>query len=145
MKLTACIEEGRHEPGKPVHSFGKIGIDYESKDMTLSSDIDLINGPSLQGCVLLTFFNRLKIGGEFLCNTHFDEKEKPEIIDCNIGVSLLHGTDTSLSMRTLDLFDVFRFGYIQHRIGSADLDLGVRVDYRVRSNHQRLSLGGKWR
>jgi hypothetical protein len=25
LKCTACIEDGRQEPGKPLHSFGKLG------------------------------------------------------------------------------------------------------------------------
>jgi hypothetical protein len=132
------------EPGKPVHSFGKIGIDYEASDMTVSADVDIINGPSVQGCALLNFYKRLNIGGEFLCNTHFDEKEKPEIIDCNVGISF-NTTDLSLSVRTVDLFDIFRFGYVQRNVAALDLDLGARVDYRIRNNHQRLTLGGKWR
>lgn len=144
LKLTACIEDGRQEPGKPVHSFGKIGVDYERPDMTISADVDIINGPSVQGCALLNFHNRLRIGGEFLCNTHFDEKEKAEIIDCNIGASL-NISDVTLSVRTVDLFDIFRFGYVQRRVASLDLDLGAQVNYRIRNNHQRLTLGGKWR
>lgn len=119
-------------------------MDYDRKDMTLSADIDIINGPSVQGCALLNFYNRLNIGGEFLCNTHFDEKEKPEIIDCNVGVSF-NTSDLALSMRTVDLFDIFRFGYVQHRVAKLDLDLGVRVDYRIRNHHQRLTVGGKWK
>mmetsp|Transcript_4596 Transcript_4596/g.7784 ORF Transcript_4596/g.7784 Transcript_4596/m.7784 type:complete len:294 (+) Transcript_4596:202-1083(+) len=144
LQLTACIEDGRMEPGKPVHSFGKVGLDYEVKDMTVSADIDLINGPSLQGCALLNFYKRLNIGGEFLCNTHFDEKEKPEIIDCNVGIAF-NTSELSLSVRTVDLFDIFRFGYVHHNVASLDLDLGARVDYRIRNDHQRLTLGGKWR
>ena len=127
-----------------MHSFGKIGLDYEKKDMSLSADVDIINGPSIQGCALLNFYNRLNLGGEFLCNTHFDEKEKAEIIDCNVGMSF-NATDTSLSVRTADLFDIFRFGYVQRNVAALDLDLGVRVDYRIRNHHQRLTVGGKWR
>lgn len=144
VRMTACIEEGRPEPGRPVHSFGKIGLDFETNDITLSADVDLINGPSVQGCALLNFFDRLNLGGEFLCNTHIDEKDQPEIIDCNVGVSF-EASDSALSIRTVDLFDIFRFGYVQHQVASLDLDLGIKVDYRIRNNRQRLTLGGKWR
>lgn len=144
LQLTACIEDGRMEPGKPVHSFGKIGVDFDGGDMSVSADIDVINGPSLQGCALLNFYNYLNIGGEFLFNTHFDEKEKPEIIDCNVGIAL-NTTNVSLSVRTVDLFDIFRFGYVHRQVANHDLTLGAKVDYRIRNNHQKLTLGGKWR
>ena len=78
VKLIACIEDGRVETGRPLHSFGKIGMDYTTtissqngteNNVAAQLDIDVVNGPSLQGTALFAA-PRFRVGGEFLFNTH---------------------------------------------------------------------------
>jgi hypothetical protein len=76
FKLVTCIEDGRVEPGKPLHSFGKLGVDYTTalgtttgNNLAAQLDVDIVNGPSIQGAALFSF-PYFRIGGEFLCNTH---------------------------------------------------------------------------
>jgi hypothetical protein len=143
LKLVACIEDGRVEPGKPLHSFGKLGFDYSLKDkVAAQGDIDIINGPSVQG----SFFCQLRflqIGGEFMWNTHMDDKNsKPELVDLNVGGAII-GADWFTSIRTTNLFSNIRVGYTS--VLSKTLNFGALVNYRVFQNQQSVLIGGLWR
>mmetsp|Transcript_16776 Transcript_16776/g.25209 ORF Transcript_16776/g.25209 Transcript_16776/m.25209 type:complete len:292 (-) Transcript_16776:82-957(-) len=142
FKLTACIEDGRQEPGKPLYSFGKLGLDYCVENFSAQTDLDVVNGPSLQGCALLSF-PYLRLGGEFLCNTHLEDKRKhPELLDLNVGMSVL-GSEWAASVRTTNLLGNIRLGYLCNI--SRTVDVGVMVDYRILYNDQSLLVGGIYR
>lgn len=143
LKLVACIEDGRVEPGKPLHSFGKLGFDYCHKDkVSAQGDVDIVNGPSIQGSFLCQL-RFLQIGGEFMCNTHLEDKNsKPELVDLNVGGAFV-APDWFASVRTTNLFSNIRVGYTC--VLSRTLNFGALVNYRVFQNQQSVLIGALWR
>jgi hypothetical protein len=143
FKLVACIEDGRVEPGKPLHSFGKLGFDYSLKDkIAAQGDVDIINGPSIQGS-LFCQLKFLQIGGEFMWNSHLDDKNiNPELVDLNVGGAIV-GADWFASVRTTSLFSNIRVGYTC--VLSKTLNFGALVNYRVFQNQQSVLIGALWR
>ena len=142
MKVTACIEDGRVEPGKPLHSFGKLGFDGSIREsLMLQGDVDVINGPTVQGSLLFKLLF-LQIGGEMMCNTHYESKSKLELLDLNIGGSIT-GPDWFTSIRTTNLFSTIRVGYSCNL--SKSINFGALVNYRVFQNQQSLLLGILWK
>lgn len=140
--FTASIEDGRQEPGKPLQSYGKLGLDFLSSGTSLKADIDIVNGPILSGSIL-SRYGPFRIGGEAFLNTHLEERDqKPEVTDANIGVSY-DGPDWTASLRTIDLLGSVRLGYV-HNI-SKDIDVGGLVEYRIRTNYQSMVVGARWR
>ena len=143
VNFTACIEDGRQEPGKSVpQSYGKLGLDFSSTLVDISSDIDIVNGPVLSGGFLF-HSNMIRAGGEMVYNTHWDDRDqRAEVLDAAIGASI-DGPDWMASFRTMDLFSNIRLSYI-HRT-SPTFCLGGLVDYRLRNNYQSLMVGAQWR
>lgn len=143
LKFIACIEDGRVEPGKPLHSFGKLGMDYCYQDrFSAQADLDIVNGPSIQGS-LFSQLRFLRFGGEFMCNTHLEDKNsKPELVDLNIGGAIV-GSDWFASIRTTNLFSNIRVGYTC--LISKTMNFGALVNYRVFQNQQSVLIGAVWR
>ena len=91
-RFTVCAEDGRQEPGKPLHSVGKLGCEFKIPGAihggTISSDIDVVNGPIMRSSVLYNYSKTTKVGGEIVVNTRLEEKDPtPELSDINLGVS----------------------------------------------------------
>lgn len=142
LKLTSSIEDGRQEPGKPLHSFGKLGFEYISSLVNTSGEIDVVNGPSLQSAVLF-HHGPFRAGAELLFNSHLEEKDQSsEIVDFNVGFSF-EGSDSHTSVTTTDMLGNIRMAYVHHV--SPVLDCVGQVDYRLKTNYQRICLGVKWR
>lgn len=107
----------------------------------IQGDVDVVNGPTIQGSLLFKFMF-LQLGGEFLANTHLENKYKPELIDLNIGGAIT-GIDWFTSVRTTNLFSTIRVGYTCAL--SKSLNFGALVNYRVFQNQQSLLFGVLWK
>jgi hypothetical protein len=118
-----------------------IGFDFLSANVAVQGDVDVVNGPSVQSSAMLTT-KYVNIGGEFLCNTHLEDKRKGmELIDLNVGI-LINGPDWKTSFRTANLFCNYRVGFICNI--SNTVDLGAQVNYRIDNSHQSVMIGAKW-
>ena len=151
-KLTVSAEDSRQEPGKPLHSFGKLGIIYKDPMITFSSNVDVVNGPKLQAA-LIGRYGLLTIGTQATCNAHFDDKTvgnlsgtaglaagSPEIVDLSLNGSLC-GTGWLACFKTIDYMKLARLAYIQ-RINPS-LSVGAQVDYGIKVNTQKFLIGTK--
>jgi hypothetical protein len=79
-KFTMSAEDGRQEPGKPIQSFGKLGIEFTLPNISIDADVDVVNGPLLRTSALYKY-GRYKFGGEALVNSHIEDSDQPpEII-----------------------------------------------------------------
>lgn len=64
--LTSYVEDGRQEPGKPLRSFGILGMNFLSPSgaVAVQGDIDVVNGPTLYGSTMLKYNQCFKFGVE---------------------------------------------------------------------------------
>jgi hypothetical protein len=140
--LTACVEDGRQEPGKAFRSYGKLGLNYYSKYLNFFSDIDIVNGPTISSNLICKYDNQIHIGGEVMVNTHLEERDqKPEFVDINFGCTYF-GLDWIGSIKTSDLLNNLHLGYL-HQI-SDQVTVGGLIDYKMKSNYQTISVGVKY-
>lgn len=140
--MTACIEDGRQEPGKAFRSYGKLGLNIFSKYINSLSDIDIVNGPVLSSSLICKYENQLFFGGEVTVNTHLEERDqKPEFVDINFGCTY-HGLDWIGTIKTSDLLNNLHLGYL-HQI-SPQVSVGGLIDYKMKSNYQTISVGVKY-
>mmetsp|Transcript_16343 Transcript_16343/g.24638 ORF Transcript_16343/g.24638 Transcript_16343/m.24638 type:complete len:286 (-) Transcript_16343:137-994(-) len=141
LKFTSSIEDGRQEPGKPLRSYGKLGLDFLSDYVSVQGDVDIVNGPIVSSSILGEY-EKFKFGGDVFLDTHFEDREqRPELMDASIGASY-DGPDWTASLRTTDLMSNVRLAYVHHV--SDSLDVGGLVEYRIKSNYQSLAVGSRW-
>jgi Eukaryotic porin len=142
-KFTICAEDGRQEPGKLLHSNGKIGCEFRSPAISGKADLDIVNGPTFRSSLLYNFTDKFNFGSEIAVNTRLEEKDlSPEISDVNIGMSY-KGTDWNLSAKTHDTLGTLRVSYL-HSV-SPKLHVCSRLDYRLKSNSQKIFVGSSYR
>ena len=135
-------EDGRQEPGKPLHSFGKIGVEYSIPALSMSGDIDVVNGPTFGASVLMKTHQFLG-GFDLHYNSHLEDKDlSPEIVDFNVGIGY-KGQDWSAFAKTTELMSSLRGGYL-HRISSR-VSAAALFDYRLKTNYQKMTVGCNWR
>jgi hypothetical protein len=141
-KFTVSAEDGRQEPGKPLQSFGKLGYELATSRLFVTGDVDVVNGPIVRTSMNYNYSSSVSAGGEVLVNTHFEEKgQSPQIADVNAGIAY-KGPDWSLTARTFELFGNLRVYYL-HNV-SPKLTVGSQLDYRLKSNSQKFSIGGRY-
>lgn len=142
LKFTLSVEDGRQEPGKPLHSFGRIGAQYASSTLAVDADVDVVNGPTFRTSALLRKYSAL-LGFDLQYNTHFEDKSTtPEVLDCNFGVGF-EGQGWRFIAKTMEMLSSLRVGYF-HKVNS-DFTAAFMVDYRLKTNYQKIMLGSKWR
>lgn len=142
MKFTVSVEDGRQEPGKPLHSFGRIGAQYTTPSLAVDADVDVVNGPTIRTSALLRKYSVL-LGFDLQYNTHFEDKSMtPEVLDVNIGLGY-EGRGWHFAAKTMEMLSSLRVGYF-HKVNQ-DVTAGFMVDYRLRTNYQKIVLGAKWR
>jgi hypothetical protein len=140
-KMTISTEDGRQEPGKPLHSVGKLGLEMALPNLNADMDIDVVNGPLVHGSLLYKYGN-IRVGGEALVNTHAEDKDQTvEFADMNFGMSY-SGLDWTLIARTTNSLENMRVGYL-HNFSPA-LVLVSQVDYHLKSNAQKIAFGSKY-
>ncbi len=141
-KFTLSTEDGRQEPGKPLQSFGKIGIEVNTPKVQADASIDVVNGPVLQGSILYGYKD-FKIGGEAMINTHAEDKDQsPELSNIDIGLSYT-GPNWSAMGKTTDMMENVRLNYVQ--TVSPKLTVAAQVDYHLKLNSQRLAIGSEYK
>lgn len=141
--FTVSAEDGRQEPGKPLQSFGKLGVEIRSPTIMAQADVDVVNGPLLKGSFVYSLFKNLSFGAETLVNTHLEERNSyPELTDLNFGVAY-SGPNWNLAARTTDTIGTMRFGYLQSI--SQRLTVGALLIYRLKANAQKLVFGAEYR
>lgn len=87
-------------------------------------------------------YDQFQLGGEVMLNTHLEEKDqKPEFVDINFGGSY-EGPDWNASFKTSDLLNNLHIGYVHHT--SPQVSVGGLLDYKMKSNHQSISVGVKY-
>jgi hypothetical protein len=142
VKLLVSAEDGRQEPGKPLHSFGKIGVEYSHPMLGVTTDVDVVNGPTLRASALLRRY-AMRLGCEVQYNSHLEDKElSPEVVDFNFGISY-KGKDWSAFAKTTELLSSIRGGYL-HKV-SDKVSAAASFDYRLKTNYQKLTVGSSWR
>lgn len=140
-KMTISTEDGRQEPGKPLHSIGKLGMELSLPYLNADVDVDVVNGPLVHGSVLYKYGN-IGVGGEALVNTHAEDKDQSvEFADMNFGMSYF-GHDWKLIARTTNSLENIRVGYLHNF--SPSLVLVSQVDYHLKSNAQKIAFGSKY-
>jgi hypothetical protein len=144
--LTACIEDGRQEPGKAFRSYGKLGLNYFSQYLNFFSTIDIVNGPLISSNLIYKYdhqpHQRLLLGGEVMVNTHLEERDqKPEFVDINVGCTYF-GLDWIGVIKTSDLLNNLQIGY-HHRV-SPEVSISGVIDYKMKSNYQNITVGVKY-
>jgi hypothetical protein len=141
-KFSVSAEDGRQEPGKPLQSFGKLGCEIKFPNLSLTGDVDVVNGPILRSSFLYNYGRSLSIGAETMVNTHLEEKgQGPEVIDMNVGI-VYTGPSWSLSAKTAESLGSLQVSYFHS--SSPKLTIGSQLDYRLKSNSQRLQIGAKY-
>lgn len=142
VKLLVSAEDGRQEPGKPLHSFGKVGVEYSVPNIAVSTDVDIVNGPTIRSTVLARR-NAFKGGFDLQYNSHLEDRElSPELVDFNVGLSYT-GSDWSAFAKTVELMSSIRGGYL-HKVNE-NVSAAAMFDYRLKTNYQKISLGTSWR
>jgi len=150
LKLTVAAEDSRQEPGKPLHSYGKVGFEYRNPMVLLASDVDIVNGPVLKSSVVGNY-NSLRIGAQAICNTHLEGKlnhsntannaaQFPELVDLSFAAAY-RGIGWNAAVRTRDFLRSLRVSYIQSI--SPQLEVGAQVDYGLKYNTQKFNIGVK--
>jgi hypothetical protein len=138
-KLTVAAEDGRQEPGKPVQSFGKLGCELKLPRIGSTFDVDVVNGPLFSASALFTPAQNVYFGMEGLFNSHLEDKDRsPEIIDFNMGIQYL-GPNWTAAARSFDSMNTLKMAYVH--VLSPTVTIGSHVDYRKKTNSQKLSLG----
>lgn len=141
-KFTVSGEDGRQEAGKPLQGFGKLGCELRTSSVSGAADIDVVNGPVFRSNFVYNY-QQLSAGAEVAINSRLEEKDiGPEISDINIGLNYA-GPGWNLSAKTLDSFGALRISYL-HTLSSA-LAIGSRLDYRLKGNSQKISVGTNYR
>lgn len=141
-KLTMSAEDGRQEPGKPLQSFGKLGFEMKSSKTNVVADIDVVNGPIFRSSMLHKYNSNVQLGGELVINTRFEEKDQNPEFSSDFGISY-NGPGWNISSKTLDNLGTLRLSYL-HQI-SPKLELGSQLDYRIKGNSQKISIGSKFK
>ena len=139
-KLTVAAEDGRQEPGKPVQSFGKLGCEINVPNSKFGAifDVDVVNGPLFSTSILTSPTSNVYLGMEAVVNSHFEDKGRSvELIDCNIGMQYV-GPQWTASARSYDSFNTLKLAYIHSP--SNNFTFGSHIDYRKKTNTQKLSL-----
>ena len=140
-KLTITAEDGRQEPGKSLQSLAKIGCELITKSFHCDAGIDVVNGPLLQSSVLYQYGN-WQLGSELFINSHLEDKDQsPAVSDVNVGLAY-QGPGWSLVARTTDVLDNLRVSYLHHVTKS--LSFATLIDYRLKLNSQKISMGTKY-
>lgn len=64
-------EDGRQEPGKPLRSFGILGMNFQSTsgNVAIQGDVDVVNGPTFYGSTILKYNDCFKFGIEVSSST----------------------------------------------------------------------------
>ena len=59
-------EDGRQELGKPLRSFGILGMNFLSQNgnIAVQGDVDVVNGPTFYGSSMMKYNNCFKFGLE---------------------------------------------------------------------------------
>jgi hypothetical protein len=90
-KLYVCAEDERQEPGRPIKSFGTIGSNFSTTNLTIDTSVDIVNGPTSRSWIYYHYQPwNLKIGSEIQINSHFDDAKdanfkKSNSISTNAG------------------------------------------------------------
>lgn len=129
------------EPGRPLHSFGKLGVEYTVPVLAVTADVDVVNGPTMNASALIKKYS-FSGGFDLQYNTHLEDKNlPPEIVDFNVGMAY-QGSDWSSFLRTTELLTNIRGGYL-HKVTKA-VDVAALFDYRLKTNYQKLAVGTSW-
>lgn len=143
VRFTVSAEDGRVEPGKPLQSLGRLGCEVNSNHFTGTADIDVVNGPLIRLSAMYKHNVNMSIGGEAQLNSHFDDKDlSSEVSDVSIGFSST-GLNWNFFGKTLDSFGAIRLGYL-HTV-SPNLSVGSQLDYKLKSNAQKITFGTKFK
>lgn len=143
MKYNVSAEDGRQELGRPLHSFGRLGVEYTDPNVSFTSSLDVVNGPTVRSTLLVKLLRGLSIGGESTVNSHLDDKgEIPEVTGLNVGLAYV-GQDWEGYAKCTDLLGKLHVGYLHHASPAVDV-CGI-VDYDLKSNFQKLTFGSQFR
>lgn len=142
LKLKVSAEDGRQEPGRPLHSLGKLGFEYNISKMSVAGDLDVVNGPTLYGSAILDYY-RAKFGIETSWNSHLEDRGvNPELLGVNLGL-VYRGNDWKGCIKTADLVGKLNVSYVHHV--SNVLDISGLVCYGLRTNYQKLIFTAKYK
>ncbi|KAG5192072.1 eukaryotic porin-domain-containing protein [Tribonema minus] len=142
LTLAVSAEDGRQEAGKTTpQSHGTISLLYANKLATLTTKLDVVNGPTAHGTALFRF-GRWGLGGACQVNTQLDDKGRgPELVDRSGGigyfgdgwqasaVTAVAGKDTSTASLTF-----------LHAL-SPDLSVAASVDYSNKMPEPAINVG----
>lgn len=128
------------EPGKPLQSFGKVGCELTLPAAIVTVDVDVVNGPLVRSSALCHNTSKTShFAFEVLLNTHFEDKgQNPELADVNLGLSVSRPS-WNVSARTFEFLSAVQVSYLQQY--SSTLLVGSQIDYRLKSNGQKISVG----
>jgi hypothetical protein len=87
-KFTMGMEDGHQERGKPLYSYGTLGVELSMPSLCGSAVVDVVNGPVLKANMMVNLNSVWKVGGEATVNSRYEEKDQmPEVSDINVGMS----------------------------------------------------------
>ena len=143
LKCNFVAEDGRHEPGlMNLHSFGKMGLEYQNKSLHSSIDIDVVNGPLLFLSSVFSpkyFNNNIKIGGSMQLNSHLENGDgPPSIIDLAAG-AVFKQKDYQIGIRSTNYLTNIRGTYL-HNLNTSTM-LAAKVDMSLEENSQQITIG----
>lgn len=142
LRFTVAAEDGRQEPGKPQHSYGRLGMELQKPSASANVELDIVNGPALKAAAVLARGNTF-VGGELNYNTHLEERErKPEFIDYNVGAGY-RGLDWEASVSTSDKLGAVHVHYMQKV--TPEVDVGAAFKYKFNEDMQQLTVGCAYR
>lgn len=161
-KLYLSVEDGRHEPGKPLQSYGKFGSRLRTTTSDVDVSVDLVNGPTFRAAAMYTLARaNLSLGVEAQINTHWEEKmgasagggstvgggtvgsgSGSELEDLNVAIKYTQPS-WSLSARTKDRLGTLTVAYL-HQVTPL-CTLGSQLDYGLQNSAQSMMLGVRTR
>jgi hypothetical protein len=128
IRFTVSAEDGRQEPGKPLHSHGKVGVEFMNELVSATAEVDIVNGPTLKASTLFGWRGGF-VGAELNYNTHMEDREqKPEITDYNVGMGY-KTREWEATVGSTEKFGVFGISYMQ-RV-TPELDVGAMFKYKA--------------
>lgn len=146
LKFIMAAEDGKHEPGRPLQSFGKIGSEIVLGNTNVNIDIDVVNGPLIKGSLIQSYnsIGKWKLGGEAIINTKFDENKasRPELVNLSIG-GLYKQQSYSVYFRSIENFSTFRLCYL-HKLNSI-ISVSTMIDLNYKLNQQKMIFGGVYK
>lgn len=135
LKVGIKIEDGVANSGTQK---GSVNATYKADNLTLHSDVDVLEGPTLYGAGTFDY-EGFTVGGEFKYNTQYDDKEASAQFE-DYGVTVAYAdVDYTASVRTLKKFSVLKAA-LSHKM-DADTNIAAVFEVEPKGSAKTMTFG----